>query len=431
MSNARLILVILICAAPAVLLFDGPIARALVAGAAVTGMLILLRTMRPGETTFLLSIARPAALLAAIPALWVLIQVLPLGVLAHPIWDSAAAATEQPILGAISIDIGASVMALGQYLTLVAIGLWSAAVGVDRRRAEWILFSLMAATGLIALTAVVTDVFGLTALGAGLSWRTQAIDCAAMGVVIAGAAAVRTLERYETRHANPDRSVAALMATFLACAVVFVICGAAVALGRRANVFVATGYGAAGVIAVVLIRRLGYGAWGIFAFVMPGIALAGFLVANNPTLGTRGFVLAFATDAPEPLIATSQRILADAPLWGVGAGAFEAIAPIYRDIDDRVSQSAAPTTAAAAAIELGLPLLWFIVLATLGAIVVLFRAALLRGRDSFYSTAGAASLLTLLFLCLINAGLLGTAAAMITAATAGLAFAQSKSRSVH
>jgi hypothetical protein len=40
-------------------------------------------------------------------------------------------------------------------------------------------------------------------------------------------------------------------------------------------------------------------------------------------------------------------------------------------------------------------------------------------------------LLTLLFLGFINAGLLGMATAMITAATVGLAFAQSRSRSIH
>ena len=91
----------------------------------------------------------------------------------------------------------------------------------------------------------------------------------------------------------------------------------------------------------------------------------------------------------------------------------------------------APTAAAAAAIELGTPLLWFIAAATIGAIVVLFRASLQRGRDSFYATAGAACLLTLLLLGFINAGLLGMGTAMITAAAVGLAFAQSRSRSVH
>jgi len=431
--NARLILVALICASPAVLLFDGPIAHGLVAGVAVGGMLILLRTMRPGETTFLVSIARPVALLVAVPALWMLIQALPLGVLAHPIWNSAEAAVGHSITGAISIDIGASVMALGQYLTLIAIVVWSAAVAVERQRAEWILFSLMVATALIALTAVVTELIGSTAPSAApaLLARMQGVDCAAMGVVIAGATAVRTLERYETRRASPDRSVPILIGTFVACAAALAICLAALALGAKANVLVATGYGAAGVAAVVFIRRLGFGPWGILAVVLPGVALAAFLVASNPALGTKNFSLIFATHAPESLLGTTQRILADVPLWGIGAGTFSAIAPIYSNIDESIPMSGAPTVAAAAAIELGSPLLWFILITTIGAIVVLFRAALQRGRDSFYPTAGASCLLTLLFLGFMNVGLLGMAAAIIAAATVGLAFAQSKSRSVH
>ncbi|MGP0083554.1 MAG: hypothetical protein ACLP0B_07990 [Steroidobacteraceae bacterium] len=118
--------------------------------------------MRPGETTFFLSIARPAAALAAVPALWMLVQVLPLRAVVHPMWTSAEVAIGHPVTGAISIDIGASVMALGQYLTIAAIAFWAGAVAVDRQRAEWILFSLMAATALIGLLMVADDLFGLT-----------------------------------------------------------------------------------------------------------------------------------------------------------------------------------------------------------------------------------------------------------------------------
>jgi hypothetical protein len=433
-SYARLLLVALICASPAVLLFDGPIAHSLVAGVAASAMLLLLRTMRPGETSFFLSIASPIVLFAAVPAIWMLIQMIPLGVLANPIWNSAETARGHPIVGAISIDIGAGVMALGQYLTLVAIFVLSTAVSVDRQRAETTLFSLMLATAIIALVALVTQLVEskVPIDAAALLARMQALDCAALGVVISGATAIRTLERYETRHANPDRSVPILMGTFVGCAAALAICVAALMLGAKTDVLVATAYGAAAVAAVVFVRRLGFGTWGILAFALPGIALAAFLVVGNPALGTKSVSLIFATQAPTSLTGTSQRILADTPAWGIGAGSFSAIAPIYSDIDETIPQPAiAPTAAAAATIELGSPLVWFIIIATIGAIVVLFRAALQRGRDSFYPTAGAAALLTILLLSFMNAGLLGMATAMITAATVGLAFAQSKSRSVH
>ena len=121
-------------------------------------------------------------------------------------------------------------------------------------------------------------------------------------------------------------------------------------------------------------------------------------------------------------------MLDDAPRTGTGAGTFAAIAQLSRDIEDPAAT--APTTAAAIAIELGRPMLWLIAAATAGSIAILLGASLRRGRDSFYPAAGGSCLLALLFLSFMNAGLMGTAAAMIAAATLGLGLAQSKSRTV-
>ena len=87
-SKARLILVTLICASPAILLRDGLTMQGLVAGIVAVALAITARTLRPGQADFLLSVVRPLAPVAAVPALWVLIQVLPLRALAHPIWKS-------------------------------------------------------------------------------------------------------------------------------------------------------------------------------------------------------------------------------------------------------------------------------------------------------------------------------------------------------
>ena len=73
---------------------------------------------------------------------------------------------------------------------------------------------------------------------------------------------------------------------------------------------------------------------------------------------------------------------------------------------------------------------WLIVAVIMGAVVILLRASLLRGRDSFYPAAGAGCLLTLLLLAFMNTGILGTATAVIAAAMLGLALAQSKSRTI-
>ena len=432
MSQARLLLVTLICALPAALFFDGPIMHGILAGVAAVGIAIVSRTMRPGETQFFVSFAKRAAMLVAIPALWMLIQVLPLPFLAHPIWASAETAIGHPIAGAISIDIGASAMALGFYLTIVAVAFWSAAVAVDRQRAEWILFALMTATALIGLTEIATNLFGLPHFNSKTLdfGRTQAIDCVAMGVTIAAAAVIRTLERYETRRASPDRTVSALLRTFAACGVALAICIVVLIMSAPVGTLVATGFGVVALVAVVLIRRLGLGPWGSVAIALPTIAIAGLLAASEPKLRTESFTLAFATEAPASLTSMSQRILGDAPLRGTGAGTFAAIAPIYRDIEDQTAISTAPTAAAAIAIELGRPMLWLIVATMAYSIFALLRASLRRGRDSFYPMAGASCLITVLFLGFMNAEVLGSAVATVTAATLGLAFAQSKSRTI-
>lgn len=429
MSNARLILVALIFAAPVILLLEAPLVQGLVAGIVAAGIAIMGRTMRPGETAFLLTVIRPLAAIAALPALWMLIQVLPLRPLAHPIWGSAEMALGRPLASSISVDIGATVMALGQYLTLAAIGLVSAAVAVDRQRAEWILFALTGASAVMALILATHDLFRLTFLDpdAAAFERAQLINCVALGTIIAAAAGIRTLERLETRKTSPERSVPVLLLTLAACSGTLAVCLAGLILGANVGVIIAAGFGLAALASLVAIRRLGLGPWGMAGIAVPLIGAAILVAASAPGLRTKSLPLAFAAGAT----AASQRMLDDAPLSGIGAGNFAALAPVYQELDDPAAATAAPTAAAAIAIELGRPVLWLIVAAIGAAIFVLLRATLRRGRNSFLPAAGASALLTILFLFFINAGLLGTAAAMLAAVTIGLAFAQSRSRTVN
>jgi hypothetical protein len=432
MPKAQLVLVILICASPVFLLLDGPIVCVLVAGVTASGLVLVARTMRPGETAFFVSIAPPVAAIVAVPAVLMLIQVLPLKALAHPIWQSAEIASGESLTGSVSVDTGAGLIALGQYLTIAAVGFWSAAVAVDRRRAVSILFSVTAATAFIGLLIAANELLGLTILNAAFApfKRMQAVDCVALGVIVSAAAAVRTVERYETRRASGDRSSSILITTFAACVVAFVICLGALILAAQKDLLLAAGCGAAALLWVVTIRRLGLGPWGAAAMAVPFIALATVFILSNPALRREGALLAFAEDTSAPAVSVTQRMLADAPLLGIGAGSFAAMAPIYRSLDDQTLPATAPTAAATIAIEMGSPLLWLIVLTTAGAIYFLFRAALRRGRDSFYPMAGAGSLVVLALLCFINSGILGSTAAMIAAATFGMALAQSKSRTV-
>ena len=121
---------------------------------------------------------------------------------AHPIWKSAEAALGHTIAGGISVDPGASAIALGQYLSAIAVISLSAAVAVDRQRAKWILFALTAAATASALIMLTDDLL-FHGIWLATFARAQAVDCVGMGAVIASAACIRTIERHETRHSNP------------------------------------------------------------------------------------------------------------------------------------------------------------------------------------------------------------------------------------
>jgi hypothetical protein len=400
------------------LLWDGPIMQGLIAGIVAVALAITAQTLRAGETEFLVSIFRPLAKVAAVPALWVLVQLLPLRLLAHPIWKSAETALGHPVVGTISVDPGASVIVLAQYLSVIAVAFLSAAVAVDRQRAEWILFALTAAAAAVALMIMTRS--------AALA-REQAIDSVGMGTIIASAACIRTIERYETRRSSPERSVPVLLWTFVACSAALAICCAVVVFYASREILIATTYGIFAFACISFIRRFALGAIGITAIVAPALATAIFVLAYSAERGA-SVPLAFAGGSDPLLVALSERVLYDAPLVGTGAGTFAALAPIYRQIDDPPLGSTAATAAATFAIELGKPMFWLITVATAGSSFILLRASLQRGRDSFYPAMGGSCLFTLLLLSFNNAGLFGIESSLMAAAVIGLAITQRKSR---
>lgn len=425
--KARLILLALICASPAILLVGGLAMHALVGGGVAIALVIVARTLRPGETGFLVSLIGPLALVATAPAVWILIQVLPLKSFANPIWSSAAEALGRPLTGAISIDPGASVIVLGQYLSMAAVTFLSAAVAVDRQRAEWLLFALAGACTAIALVTLLHDLFFP---GAWLTpfARSQVTDCAGMGTIVAGAACVQTIERYETRYANPGRSISILRWTLCCSAMGMGICTAGLIPDATYWTIFAVGCGLLALGCVLIIRRFTLRPWGARAIWAMGLGAAIFLAATHSAERDRSVLLAFAAAPSASLTALSERVLEDAPLVGTGAGTFAALARIYREIDDPPPGTTAATATAGVAIELGKPMLWLIAAVAAASIVVLLRAALQRGRDSSYPAMGGSCLITVLLLAFVNAGLLGTATSLIIAAALGLGFAQSKGR---
>ena len=199
MFLVTLFLVLPIVTTPAMLVFDGPITHGVIVAAAAVLITIVGLRIRQGELDFLLSIIRPIALIAVIPALWMLIQVLPLGAigLAHPIWESASAALKRPFIGSISIDTGATLISMARYLSIATIAFVASAVAVDRHRAEWILFTLTIAATLIGLL-ILSEHLGIITVFDDYQdgfVRVAASDCATLGIILAAAAAFQTLER--------------------------------------------------------------------------------------------------------------------------------------------------------------------------------------------------------------------------------------------
>ena len=204
------------------------------------------------------------------------------------------------------------------------------------------------------------------------------------------------------------------------------LCAAAVLFDESPEVLFAMVSGVAIIAWIIVVRRFRLGVWGVAPFVVVAIGVALLVSATHPIERGRSILLAFASSSSPGGV--SERMLRDAPVVGTGAGTFAALVPIYREIDDPPGSSVASTTVATLAIELGRPMLWLFVMAVVASVLIFLRAALQRGRDSFYPAMGGGCLVTLLLLTFVNAGLLGNAAGLIAAIMFGLAIAQSKSR---
>ena len=147
-----LLLILLVATTPVSLFLEGPLERAAAALAAAVAVAAVGVFVRAGEGGHLAKLLRPWAAVVAVPALWMLIQALPMPVpgLAHPIWASAAVGLDVPLIGAISIDPGMTLVGLGRYLFAVAVLGVATAIAIDRRRAEWMLYLLTGATAVMA-----------------------------------------------------------------------------------------------------------------------------------------------------------------------------------------------------------------------------------------------------------------------------------------
>jgi len=147
------LLISLIAATPVIIFVDVALVDGLVIAVVAMAVALVGLTMRPGEFSYLLTILRLTAIFAAVPAICIVLQLLPVKFigLSHPIWDSAAEALGHPVRSSVSVDTGATLLALCRYVSVVAIIFLATAVAIDRQQAGWLLTALTIATTIIAV----------------------------------------------------------------------------------------------------------------------------------------------------------------------------------------------------------------------------------------------------------------------------------------
>lgn len=409
------------------LLSDGSIARGIIAALSAAALAATAFSWPKSETDLSNSAATRLTIVALVPAIWMLAQVMPLGFvgLGHPIWESVSGALGKTISATISLDPGATVIAIGQYTGFVALGLAVALSALDRQNAERVLFVLVA-TSAMAAVLLLSGFVGMAAL-------TSATTICAVGCIVTAAAAVRAYERSETRRRRPESSVLANAAAGLGlAAIAFLLCLTAVIRFGPAYLIAATAFGLGVFAALALTRRLGFGMWGFSAL---AIALIVVAAAALPAMGIfrlENPLMALVDYPNRGDVEMATRMIGDGRWSGSGAGTFSELAQLYRDFDARAGGiSAGPTTAAILRVELGWPMTLFAAISTIASIIFLLAAAVRRGRDSFYPAAGTASLCILLMTSLADRALLDTSVALTITAVVGVAIAQSGGRRAH
>ena len=179
------------------------------------------------------------------------------------------------------------------------------------------------------------------------------------------------------------------------------------------------------VLAVALIGRLAISMWGAIAIAAMAVTLGLSAVWIRFGGAASDLAVAFADD---PTSATlTKAILADSPWYGSGPRSFENLVNLYQQ-PANLPVTTPSSAGAKIAIELGRPMLWIAIGATLLGIVALVRAALRRGRNSFYPALGAGCLLALLIEGVANSGMFTPAVSILGPAIVGLGLAQSTGR---
>jgi hypothetical protein len=423
------ILIVSIASMPALVIADAAVLAQIIALLGIGGLAAAAFDAGTTDVEQTSAILRPVIIAMVLPVIWMVFQAIPMPItsLSHSIWASASSALQENLSGHISIDPGKTIDALFRYVSAVTLIVSTILVARHRRRAEQTLLALSIVSTLTTLVLLVVDIEHWTAIEATSNSIELLTTVSATGFILDLTAAIRVFERYESRRHEPGILFRHSIASLAACAAGGLFCLYAFVSVANVPLRIIAAIAAGLFIMIQVIRRLTLVPRLIMVLCLIAIMVAlGVAVWSYDNSEAVSFVLHFAKPDSSEAITTTQTMVADVGWLGNGAGTFQALLPVYRGASATIVQ--APTTAAKLVIEWGWPAMVIAVAAVLWLVVVLFRGALLRGRDSFYSAAAAACTVILLGQAFCDASLSQTAVGLLGEAAIGLGLAQSISR---
>jgi hypothetical protein len=336
---------------------------------------------------------------------------------AHSIWSYANGAMGRQSWGHVSVDLGMTILALVFYLANVSLILVGVFVARDRRGAELVLAVVTATIAIATFILLIGRL--IPAFDGDLNEILGAVS--AFGVLLSLASGTRAIEQRESGHDERDGR-AALLASGVALAIGVIGLG----VGATFHVWLTTAFGVVTFGSIQLIRRTALPGWAALMLTTTLLLAAAMIVAwRYDPVRSVSPLLQFATASSADAISLTQRLLSDTGWLGAGAGTYSTLLPIYQELGSSVTN--APSTASVFAIELGWPIFFFIIAIAAWLIVLLYRGALARGRDSYYPAVAAACAVVLFGEAFCDTSLLNSCVAVTGDAIIGLGLAQSLS----
>ncbi|MBW7971544.1 hypothetical protein [Bradyrhizobium sp. BR 10289] len=425
------LLVIFLAAIPALAAVNDALAQGGIV--LITAVLVGLSatTVPEGDLSIIWPLLRRVSLATVFPIAWMVLQIVPLPFtsLVNPIWLATTAAMgEASNWGHVSVAPGATLRSLSAYLAMLALMISTAIVARDRKRAEMTFFVVTIVLTILSAEVLIAQArpFQEMIPPAGSAASDMFVATALLATLCNCAVAIMAVERRLSRKETGESSFVSLASRLGPAVIGLIIASAATRILAPSLAIAALFLGLAALFVVAVFRRLGFQPWpatGVF-LIVAGIATAIIFphLQSKPADGIAGFAASSSTEA----LTGTARILSATPWLGNGVGTSPALMAIYGDFGS-VPQ-APPTTALSIAIEWGWPA--FAIVAALGlhVFVFVFRGALRRGRDSFFASAAAASILVVLAEALCDTSLLSPPVQVIGAVIVGLGLSQSVGR---